>query len=258
MRSGRAAERGYNLVALAMIITVLAIAVTSAIPLWSSRIRRDKEEELISRGFQYAEAIRVFQKRFGRLPNRLEELIQVEPRSIRQLWKDPMTDSGAWGVIVELPGRGMIALDSRTGQPLAPVDLDGDGQPDPQPPPPPPPPDGGTVAVGPIHGVKSLGTGEAFHTLFDKEDYGDWEFTVEILQTAIAKPGPSGLPPRANALTIGRPFPYPPPGSLEQGLEPGGQPPGGMPPGGGRPQGRRPPGPPPQPPRGESGDGGDE
>ena len=101
MRSGRAAERGYNLVALAMIITVLAIAVTSAIPLWSSRIRRDREEELISRGFQYAEAIRVFQKRFGRLPNRLEELIQVEPRSIRQLWKnpiDPMTGDDEWGL----------------------------------------------------------------------------------------------------------------------------------------------------------------
>jgi type II secretory pathway pseudopilin PulG len=250
MPSGRDSERGYNLVALAMIITVLAIAVSAVIPLWSARIRRDKEEELISRGFQYAEAIRVFQKRFGRLPNRLEELIKVEPRSIRRLWKDPMTDSGAWGVIVELPGRGMIAVDSRTGQPLAPVDLDGDGKPDPLPPPPEPPEDGGTVAVGPIHGVKSLGKGEAFHTLFDKDDYGDWEFTVEELQTAIAKPGPSGLPPRANALTIGRPFRFPPPGSLEPGVEPGGGQPGGI-----RPGGRRPPGGPPQgPPTGSGND----
>jgi general secretion pathway protein G len=253
MRSGSPGERGYNLVALVMIITVLAIAVTAAIPLWSARIQRDKEEELISRGFQYAEAIRVFQKRFGRLPNRLEELIKVEPRSIRQLWKDPMTDSGAWGVIVELPGHGMMAVDSRTGQPLAPVDLDGDGKPDPLPPPPEPPPDGGTVAVGPIHGVKSLGKGEAFHTLFDKDDYGDWEFTVEELQTAVAKPGPSGLPPRANALTIGRPFRFPPPGSVQPGTEPGQQP-GGLQPGGIQRGGRgRPPSGPPSPPPG-SGD----
>lgn len=235
MKRRRAA--GYNLVALVVGITVLSILTAAAMPLWSTAIRRDKEEELISRGFQYAEAIRVFQKRFGRLPNRLEELIKVEPRSIRQLWKDPMTEGGAWGVIVELPGRGMIALDSRTGQPLAPVDLDGDGQPDQLPPPPRPPEDGGTVAVGPIHGVKSLGSGEAFHKLFDKDDFGDWEFTIEVLQTAIAKPGPSGLPPRANALTIGRPFRYPPPGTLEQGTEPG---PGGT--------GRRPPGGAPQPP----------
>jgi type II secretory pathway pseudopilin PulG len=247
MRSGRAAERGYNLVALAIIITILGIAVAAAIPLWSAQIRRDKEEELISRGFQYAEAIRVFQKRFGRLPNRLEDLIKIEPRSIRQLWKDPMTDSGAWGVIVELPGRGMIALDSRTGQPLAPVDLDGDGRPDQLPPPAEPPEDGGTVAVGPIHGVKSLGQGEAFHKLFDKEDYGDWEFTVEMLQTAVAKPGPSGLPPRANALTIGRPFRYPPPGSLAPGTEPGGAPGGRQPPGG----------PPQAPPTGSTGEGQD-
>ncbi|KAB2958257.1 MAG: type II secretion system protein, partial [Thermoanaerobaculia bacterium] len=174
MPTGSAGERGYNLVALSMVIAVTMILVTALAPLWSSRIQRDREEELISRGFQYAEAIRVFQKRFGRLPNRLEELIEIEPRSIRQLWKDPMTEHGGWGVIVELPGRGMIAVDSRTGVPLVPVDADGDGQPDPPPPAPPRPDDGGTVAVGPIHGVRSLAGGEAFHELFDKSDYGDW------------------------------------------------------------------------------------
>ncbi|MBP1643453.1 MAG: hypothetical protein H6Q03_2122 [Acidobacteria bacterium] len=245
MPSGSSGERGYNLVALSMIIAVTVILVAAAAPLWSARIQRDREEELISRGFQFAEALRVFQKRFGRLPNRLEELVKVEPRSIRQLWKDPMTEDGAWGVIVELPGRGMIAVDSRTGLPLAPLDTDGDGRPDPPPPPPPRPPDGGTVATGPIHGVKSLGRGEAFHELFDKTDFGDWEFTVELLQNALAKPGPSGLPPRANALTLGRPFRYPPPGTLEPGVglpgdrEPPAGPPGGRPAPRPRPEGPR-------------------
>ncbi len=250
MPSGSRAERGYTLVALAMIVAATAIFAAAVIPLWSARIRRDKEEELISRGFQYAEGIRVFLRRFGRLPNRLEELIEVEPRSIRQLWKDPMTDDGAWAVIVELPGRGLIAVDSRTGQPVAPIDLDGDGKPD-RIPVQAAPEEGGTVAVGPIHGVQSMAHGEAFHSLFDKDDYGDWQFTVEGIQAAIAKPGPSGLPPRANALTIGRPFRYPPPGLA---LQPPRQPPGGggLPPGG-QPPGGQPPGPKPPPPGGGGG-----
>ena len=77
-------------------MTLLSIALTIALPKWSHVIRREREEELISRGFQYAEAIRIFQNKFQRLPVRLEELVEVEPRSIRKLWKDPMTESGRW------------------------------------------------------------------------------------------------------------------------------------------------------------------
>jgi hypothetical protein len=233
----RRGERGYTLVALVVIVTVLNILVAAALPLWSGRLQRDREEELISRGFQYAEALRIFQTRFGRLPNRLEELIEVEPRSIRQLWKDPMTADGYWAVLVEVPGGGLIAMNSRTGQPLTPVDADGDGQPDPPPPAQEPPPDGGTVATGPIHGVRSMATGDSLITLFDSNSYADWEFTVERLQSTIGKPGTSGLPPRSSALLIGRPFRYPPPGTFKT---PPQEPPGGTrgssPPGGtGRP-----------------------
>lgn len=216
MGTGRRRERGYTLVALMMLITLMGIALAAAYPMWSARIRRDKEEELISRGFQYAEALRVFQTRFGRLPNRLEELEEVEPRSIRRLWDDPITGDNGWGVIVELPGRGRIALDSRTGQPLVPVDLDGDGQPDPLPMTPPPTGTGRPV-VGPIMGVRTRESGEAFRTLFDSTDYGEWEFTIEVLQESLAKPGPTGFPPRSSALIIGRPYPYPPPGSAPPG-----------------------------------------
>jgi type II secretory pathway pseudopilin PulG len=236
--AGDPAERGVTLVALVMIVTVLNILIAAALPLWSTRIRRDKEQELIARGFQYAEAIRVFQTRFGRLPNRLEELIEVEPRSIRQLWDDPIAGDNGWAVLVELPGAGLLALDSRTGQPIAPVDLDGDGKPD-QLPQPAPPPGGGRPVLGPIHGVKCRISGQAFQTLFESDDHGEWEFTVEMLQNSIAKPGPTGLPPRTNALTLGRPFRYPPPGSAPP--TPGGglpQPPGGEPGTGSRPRTR--------------------
>jgi len=65
----------------------------------------EKERELLFRGLQYAEAIRVFHNRFQRFPLRLEELITAQPRSIRRLWKDPMSDDGAWSVILADPDR---------------------------------------------------------------------------------------------------------------------------------------------------------
>ena len=89
-RIGRrfAGQEGYNLVMLVVAITVLNILVAVILPVWSHQARREKEEEAIFRGLQYAEAIRVFQLRFGRFPTALKELIEVEPPSIRQLWED--------------------------------------------------------------------------------------------------------------------------------------------------------------------------
>ncbi len=66
---GKKTEAGYNLVVLMVALTVLQHPDRAALPKWSHVIRRDKEEELISRGFQYAEAIRIFQNRFQRLPS---------------------------------------------------------------------------------------------------------------------------------------------------------------------------------------------
>lgn len=92
----RRGEDGFNLVVLVMAVTTLNILVAMALPSWSQFIRREKEADLIFRGLQYAEAIRVFQIRNNRMPTRLKELIEVEPRSIRQLWKNPMAEDGAW------------------------------------------------------------------------------------------------------------------------------------------------------------------
>ena len=94
-------QRGYTLALCAVLITLMSIAVALALPTWSSQIRREREEELIFRGLQMAEGIRIFQKRFGRFPVRLEELWETKPRSVRQPWKDPMTDSGRWRSITQ-------------------------------------------------------------------------------------------------------------------------------------------------------------
>jgi type II secretory pathway pseudopilin PulG len=218
----RPGERGYTLALVVGILTVIGIAVGAALPGWAAAAQREREEELIARGFQYAEAIRVFQGRFGRLPNRLEELVEVEPRSIRQLWEDPMPEGG-WLVLIEGPGGRILPLDPETGELVAAggeVVEDGPRTATARSTPRPPRAADGSGVAGPIHGVKSRATGEAYHVLFDRKEIGDWEFTVERLVAATSATGPEGLPRRAHYGSIGRPFRYPPPGG-EPGATPG-------------------------------------
>jgi type II secretory pathway pseudopilin PulG len=191
-------EAGFSLVMLVMTVTVLGIMLAAALPRWSEMIRRDKEEELISRGFQYAEAIRVFQRRFQRYPNTLDELIKVKPRCIRQLWTDPMTDNGRWTVIFLNQGSPLTPVQGlNPNQPAA-----GNGQQPPgnglQPPgnglqPPSangqPPgngldPNGQELTVGPIVGVHSRSTQKSFLVFYGHEHYNEWEFRIEMLTRA--------------------------------------------------------------------------
>ena len=104
------AERGFTLVALMIVLIVLNVAVATAMQLWSKVVQREKEEELIFRGLQYAEAIRVFQRRFNRPPTTLDELMEVRPRVIRQLWTDPISPSGAWLPILAGSGTDVTTL----------------------------------------------------------------------------------------------------------------------------------------------------
>jgi type II secretory pathway pseudopilin PulG len=75
-----------------LFITLMLIAAAAAAPQIEFQIRREREEELIHRGVEYTRAIRMFTKRTGRFPNRLEELENTNGlRFIRKLYKDPVT-----------------------------------------------------------------------------------------------------------------------------------------------------------------------
>jgi type II secretory pathway pseudopilin PulG len=211
-------QRGYSLVALVVLMVVLSIAVTVALPMWSTVVRREREKELLFRGWQYAEAIRVFQIRFGRLPVRLEELYEVKPRSIRQLWEDPLSDSGEWEPIMsgtpsqtpaggpaqgQVVGGGVGPSGARAGGPRvrSSTDRDDDG-----------PtafgpsavgqagPDG--AKVGPIEGVRPTAKGAALRSFLGNTEYSQWEFRVTML--AAPPVGADGVPrsPRIGALSL--------------------------------------------------------
>ena len=48
--------------ALLVALAVMAVVLSVAMPTWSHMIRREKEEELIFRGTQYARAINQYQR----------------------------------------------------------------------------------------------------------------------------------------------------------------------------------------------------
>jgi type II secretory pathway pseudopilin PulG len=215
----RSGESGFTLAALAVVVTVLGVMLAMALPFWSTYIQREKEEELIFRGLQYAEAIRLFERRFGRDPVRLEELIEVKPRCIRQLWKDPITDSKNWGLVFagaagrrggprgqapEPTGPTGIGPESDT-TPRDPVGSAGskpaaDGEQD----------DGAqSPQRGPIQGVFSRSTKKAIKVFLDRSQYNQWLFTVQLVLSPAPGGGavPASTLPRLSSRWIGRPLP---------------------------------------------------
>jgi len=197
----RRGEQGYNLVVLVMVIAVMNIVIAAMLPLWSQAIRHDKEEELIFRGLQYAEALRVFQHRFQRWPTRLQELVGIKPRSIRQLWKDPMVDDGKWQLIfrgqptpLTPPPDGDTGRNNRRhrGDPdITPATgIDQEGH-----------------AFGPIIGVYSRSTQKSIEIWNGRQKYNEWRFTADLLTTGSQFAGarvPSQKP--VFARWIGRPM----------------------------------------------------
>ena len=79
------------MVALLILMAVMAVAMTVALPAWSTMARREREAELVFRGEQYARAIMLFQRKYaGAFPPNVEVL--VNERFLRKQYKDPITN----------------------------------------------------------------------------------------------------------------------------------------------------------------------
>lgn len=96
-------NEGYILIILMMVVLVMSLALLTALPVWQTELQREKEEELIFRGKQYVEAIRLYQlKNPGRFPSGLKEL--KEKKFIRKLYQEPMTEAGTWNLVLAAEG----------------------------------------------------------------------------------------------------------------------------------------------------------
>lgn len=99
-------------------VTILLITLTAALPSVYTAAQREKEEELIFRGNQYARAVLLFRRQFGRFPSSVDELVKKTNgyRFLRHPYRDPMTKAGKWRLI-HANAAGVV-IDSKT-MPLA-------------------------------------------------------------------------------------------------------------------------------------------
>lgn len=176
---------GYTLVALVIGMAVLTIMLAAVGPVIATIMKRDREDELIFRGRQYARAIVLFQRRFGRYPNTLKEMYANRPRTIRKLWKDPMCRCDNWHLLILGTPDAIPAGSAQTGLQA------------PRPTPTPGPfgqsPD---ATFGPIVGVRSNVHEEALREWRGHKYYDEWSFIAGdsdregVAGVPGGKPGP--------------------------------------------------------------------
>jgi len=100
-------ESGFTLITLLVALSITMILMGAAAERWSSIMRREREEELIFRGGQIADAIKLFQKKHrGAYPRSLKEL--VDQKFLRRLYTDPMTEKGQWNLVVLTSDTGRV------------------------------------------------------------------------------------------------------------------------------------------------------
>jgi len=188
-------EAGYTLVVFVMIIAVMAIMMAVAVEIVSFQAQREREAELIFRGQQYVEGIRLYKQKYGRNPMRMKELWEADPRVLRQKWKDPITDSEEWGLVflgqegreLAVPGgRGRGRRPTPTRTPIFEREREGG--------------DGGEK-VGPIIGVYSLSTDESIKIYEGRTQYDEWKFVLEDVEQQRPRPPRDDGLPRGGVVT---------------------------------------------------------
>ena len=96
----RQREGGYLLLAILLMMALMIIAATVEAPRLVQQMKRDREEEMVHRGTEYARAIKKFYKKFGRYPTSLEQLDNTNQiRFLRRRYKDPLTKGGKWTLL---------------------------------------------------------------------------------------------------------------------------------------------------------------
>jgi hypothetical protein len=96
----RAGAAGSALLIVMMIAVLLLVSLTVALPSVYQEAQREREEELIFRGTQYARAIVLFRQRFRRFPSTVDELLETDGiRFLRKAYLDPMVRKGKWRFI---------------------------------------------------------------------------------------------------------------------------------------------------------------
>jgi type II secretory pathway pseudopilin PulG len=161
--------------ALLVAMSVMAIGLSVALPAWSHMIRREKEEELIFRGTQYARAINQYQRKYANAsPQNLDVLIKE--RFLRKKFKDPLSPEKD-GEFQMLYLQNQSTASGGTG--AGPGGRAGGGSIGPS---------AGPSRSGLIVGVTSKNTGESLRVFNGKTHYNEWQF-IGMEMSSQAGPG---------------------------------------------------------------------
>ncbi|HLH08500.1 MAG TPA: hypothetical protein VKW78_14765 [Terriglobales bacterium] len=94
------AEGGYLYLALLLMVALLTFAMLAMAPSMIQQMKRDRENEMIHRGVQYARAVKKYYKKFGAYPTTIQQLENTNNiRFLRQRYKDPMNAKGEWRIL---------------------------------------------------------------------------------------------------------------------------------------------------------------
>src|SRR5713226_9365433 len=110
--AGKRGERGYALLVIIFLVTVLLISTTVVAPNILTEGRREKEKEMIWRGKQYTRGVKLYYRKMGRFPTSLDDLTKPKLGSLRfmrQAYKDPMNkEDCSWRFIYVGPAGQLI------------------------------------------------------------------------------------------------------------------------------------------------------
>jgi len=234
----RSRQSGYVLLALMLTMTLILVALAVEAPRIGQQIKREKEEELVHRGKDYATAVKRFvHKNGGRYPVSVEQLENTNHvRFLRKKYVDPMTGDSDWKMVhvgeaqinIPAPNPGLSGgggqnpgLGGGTGtqntnppgiatQPsgIAPT-LTAPGQTQPN--------gtgqvgtltttgigNGQTVGGGQIMGVASVSKGHAIKEFNDKDQYDEWYFVYDLRLEQSGGTGVTVAAPRGATSTTG-------------------------------------------------------
>ncbi|HEU4416939.1 MAG TPA: hypothetical protein VFT65_19270 [Candidatus Angelobacter sp.] len=204
-RPASSSQKGYVLLGLMLMVTVILIALAMEAPRIAQQIKRDKEEELVHRGKDYATAIKRFvHKSGGQYPLSVDQLENTNHiRFLRKKYKDPMTGETDWKMVhageaeikIPAPNPGLNPSTNNPGISTSP--------------PPPPPPNsngslqtknignGPTIGGGAIIGVASVSKGAAIKEFNDKDHYNEWYFVYDLRLEQSGGTGVTVAAPRA-------------------------------------------------------------
>jgi type II secretory pathway pseudopilin PulG len=120
-------ESGFTYIAVLMAIAVLGIGLAAVGEIWSTRIRRDREEELLYVGQEIRLAIQHYYLSAGggthQLPRSLQDLLTdersvVPQHYLRRLYRDPMTGEADWQLLLTDDGGIYGVYSSSQAQPI--------------------------------------------------------------------------------------------------------------------------------------------